>query len=180
MKTLVLYESRYGSTKKYAEDIANRVGADVFPLKKFKWKTLPDYQIVIFGGWIKGGEIIGLNKFLQHWKDMEDNQSVIVFGSGMSIPTKDTRALLIEQNLLDLYHLRFYQFRGTFDFQKLKFPDNFIINQSIAGMARDPANEEKVNDLNWVKSNPINYYDQEKVDKVCQVIQDIRLGTAKQ
>ena len=179
MKTLVLYESRYGSTKKYAEDIANRVGADVFPLKKFKWKTLLDYDIVVFGGWIKGGEIVGLNKFLQHWEDMKESHSIIVFGSGMSIVSKDTRALLTEQNLLDLYHFRFHQFRGSFDFQKLKFPANFIINQSIARMAKDPANEEKVNDLNWVKNNPIDYYDQENVDKVCRVIQDIRLGTAK-
>jgi hypothetical protein len=29
---------------------------------------------------------------------------------------------MIEQNLLDMYHVRYYQFRGSFDMKKLHFP----------------------------------------------------------
>ena len=53
MRTLIVYESQSGSTKKYAEDIAKAVSADLLPLKKFKAKIIPDYDCIVFGGWVE-------------------------------------------------------------------------------------------------------------------------------
>ena len=178
MKTLVLYESKYGSTQKYAEDIAKHSDADLFPLKKFRWKNLRDYEIVVFGGYVRGGNVQGINDFLSHWDEM-DGKAVIIFASGMGIPTKETRENLIEQNVLGDYHLRFYQLRGSFDYSKLKFADRLVFDQSIKAMSRDPESAGQANDLDWVKSNPIPSYDQERVDYICGVIQKIKIGEAK-
>lgn len=177
MKTLVLYTSKYGSTEAYAKEIAERVNADIFPLKKFKWKTIDQYDIVLFGGWVKAGTIEGINDFLSadHWKRME-NKSVLVFASGMSIPDKNSRTLLIESNLLDEYHIRFYQLRGSFDFSKLNFLDRMLIGQSINGMYSNPETADKARDLEWVKENPILAHDTEKIDKICSVIMALKTG----
>ena len=64
MKTLVLYQSKTGNTEKYANDIAKRVNADIFPLKRFKAKKLSEYDTIVFGGWVKGGKIQGIDEFL--------------------------------------------------------------------------------------------------------------------
>lgn len=178
MKTLVIYESKYGSTEKYARDIASRVEGDILPFKKVKWKRLDEYEIIVFGSYVRGGNIEKINEFLSHWNVLE-GKAILVFANGMGMPTKESRENLIEQNVLGDYHLRFYQFRGSFDFSKLKFPDNFLFNKSISLMASHPELGGNAQDLNFVKENPIEVYDSEKVEKVIEVVQKIKLGEAK-
>lgn len=177
MKTLIIYESKYGSTEKYAKDIGTRVDADVVPFKKFKWKNIDNYDIVVFGSYIRGGNITKVNDFLQHWGEM-DGKAVIVFAVGMSLATKESREQLINSNVLYDLHLRFYQFQGTFDFSKLKFPDNFMFNQSIKMMQAHPEMGGSPEQLDWIKENPINVYDSDKVERVVTVIQKIKTGEA--
>jgi|SRR5574344_1827161 len=173
MKTLVLYTSMTGSTEKYAHDIANAVGGEAFSLKTFSWRKIDDYGIVIYGGWIMGGTIQGLNKFFQHWDKSLKNKNVIIFSVGMTIPTAEGRHLLIEQNLLDLYHVRYYQVRGSFDINKLHFPYKFMINNSIKMAVNDPNASEDQKSLALVKDHPIEVYDNEKIEKILTVVRSI-------
>lgn len=173
MKTLVLYTSMTGSAEKYAKDIASAVNGDAFPLKKFNWRKINDYGIVVYGGWIMGGTIQGLNKFFQHWDKQLKSKQVIIFSSGMTIPTAEGRHILIEQNLLDLYHVRYYQFRGSFDITKLHFPYKFMINNSIRMAVNDPNASEDQKSLALVKDHPIVAYDGEKVERVITVIRGL-------
>ena len=124
---------------------------------------------------LAGTELEGLDIL----RSIDDGKAVIIFASGMGIPTKETRENLIEQNVLGDYHLRFYQLRGSFDYSKLKFADRLVFDQSIKAMSRDPESAGQANDLDWVKSNPILSYDQERVDYICGVIQKIKIGEAK-
>jgi|LAHS01.1.fsa_nt_gb menaquinone-dependent protoporphyrinogen IX oxidase len=176
MKTLILYTSKTGNTKTYAEDIAKQVNADVAPLKGFRLKKMADYDTIVFGGWVEGGTIKGLDKFLAEYPKIE-KKNVIVFSVGMSIPTPDGRSLMIEQNLLDMYHVRYYQFRGSFDMKKLHFPYNFLIMNSLKMMANDATATADQKALLGIKDNPIIVYDREKVDKVVSIINQLSLET---
>jgi menaquinone-dependent protoporphyrinogen IX oxidase len=53
-KTIVLYESKTGFTRKYAEWIAEELDAELFPLQEARRSIdaakLQDYDAVIFGG----------------------------------------------------------------------------------------------------------------------------------
>ncbi|MCQ2911926.1 MAG: flavodoxin domain-containing protein [Bacilli bacterium] len=173
MKTLVLYESKSGSTAKYAEDIAKRVNADVAPLKKFKLKKMKEYDTIVFGGWIRGGNIQGINKFLQHWDSISE-KNVLVFACGMSIATKEARQNLIDQNLLDMYHLRFYQFRGSFAFEKLGPLEKFLIKNSVKQLSKDSEDDNTRMIANIIEQ-PIEFYDTEKVNRVVSVIETLAL-----
>lgn len=173
MKTLVLYESKVGSTAKYAEDIAKRVNAEIAPLKKFKLKKMKEYDTIVFGGWIKGGNIQGINKFLQYWDHVSD-KNVLVFGCGMSIPTKEARQNLIDQNLLDMYHLRFYQLRGSFVFEKLGPLEKFLIKNSVNQLSKD-SEDENTRTIANILEQPIEFYDSEKVNRIVSVIEALAL-----
>lgn len=174
MKTLVLYESKTGSTAKYAEDIAKRVNADVYPLKKFKLKNMSDYDTIVFGGWIRGGEIQGLNKFLQAWDSISE-KNVLIFGTGMSFATKEGREQLINQNLLDMYHVRFYQVRGSFHFDQLGFVEKMMIKASVKQLqGTDLAPEQAA--LATIIEQPIEWYDHEKMDRIVTVIETLAVG----
>lgn len=170
MKTLVLYNSKTGSTKKYAEDIAQMVDGDVYPLKKANLKKIIDnYDIIVFGGWVKGSQIQGINDFLIHW-DLMEKKNVIVFSCGMSFPTAEGRKNLIDSNVLDLYHLRFYQLQGNFEYKKLDLVNKFLISNSLRMMQKDEQYASSARSLAEIKENPLIVYDQKGVDKIVNVI----------
>lgn len=172
MRTLVLYESKNGSTKKYAEDIALGISADILPLKKFKWKNINEYDTIVFGGWVLGGKIRGIDEFLGHWPEME-TKNVLIFSSGMSYVTKEGRETLISQNLLDMYHLRFYQLRGSFDYSKLNFFHKMMISNSLRLMARSGEDSEDADYVSRLKETPLEYYDQTGIDRMLSVLHRI-------
>ena len=57
MKTIVIYNSQTGFTKRYAEWIAEETGADCLALSAAKKKDLAIYEAIIFGSWACGGSI---------------------------------------------------------------------------------------------------------------------------
>ena len=169
MKTLIVYCSSTGSTKKYAEEIANSTHADLLPIKKFKKKLIKDYDTIVFGGWVMGGKIKGIDEFLVNWDYMSE-KNVIVFSVGMSFPSKQGRDELISSNLLDMYHLRYYMLRGNFEYQKLKFPYKFLFSNSLRMIENDPEASPDQKALLAVKDMPIIYHDDEGVNKLISII----------
>ena len=57
MKTIVIYNSQTGFTKRYAEWIAEAAGADCLELSAAKKKDLTAYEAIIFGSWACAGSI---------------------------------------------------------------------------------------------------------------------------
>ncbi len=83
MKTIVIYYSQTGFTKRYAKWIAEAKKADCLELSKAKKKNLSEYKTIIFGSWACAGGIRKLNWFkknIDKWKD----KKLIVFCVGAS------------------------------------------------------------------------------------------------
>lgn len=57
MKSIVVYHSKYGSTREYAEWIGAETGAEVVALKEAKRKDLAGYDAVAFGGPFYAGRL---------------------------------------------------------------------------------------------------------------------------
>lgn len=93
MKTVVIYNSQTGFTKRYAEWIAEESGADCFELKEAKKKNLDEYDAIVYGGWACAGSISKIGWFkgnINKWNDKkliafcvggspEDNPDIDVF-----------------------------------------------------------------------------------------------------
>ncbi len=56
MNGIIVYGGKYGSTRQYAEWIAQKTGYRAVPLKKVKSADLSDYQTIVVGGSIKMGK----------------------------------------------------------------------------------------------------------------------------
>ena len=169
MRTLILYTSATGGTKKYAEDIASGIQGDVFPLKKYKWKDIDSYDTVVYGGWVMGGKIQGIDDFLAHFDEME-KKNVLIFASGMGFPSAESRDNLISTNVLDIYHIRFYQLRGSFDYSKLRFPYSLMMKASLRQMQNDPSLASQVEMMDSLKDQPLEFYDAQGIDKILSVL----------
>lgn len=181
MKTIVLYVSKTGNTEAYAKDLASRVEGEALPLKKFKWKKqLADYDCIVFGGWSMGGKIQGVDKFLSHYDEMhEAGKDIIIFSTGISYPTPEGRKQMISINLLDLYRVRYYQIRGSFDMNKLRFPYKQMMGAMLRKTGADPNLDANKQALVELLDRPLEVYDTEKVEKIANRIKLIAEERAK-
>lgn len=177
MRTLILYYSKTGNTEKYAQDIARAVNADVLPFKKFKPKMIQNYDTIVFGARVLGNKIQKIDDFLRYYEDMED-KNVILFSVGMSMVTKETRASMISSNLLDMYHVRYYQLRGSFDFKKLGKIEQFMFSNSLRMIANNSDATPDQRMLLTIKDHPIEYYDNAGIEKIITVINKLSIPEA--
>lgn len=59
-RIVVVYESKYGYTKRYAEWLGEALSCPVFERKAFRPRNLSKYETVIYGGGIYAGVISGI------------------------------------------------------------------------------------------------------------------------
>ena len=62
MLTAVVYTGNTGFTEKYANWVANQLKCDLFRLEDVTMDDLKQYPLVVYGGWVKGGLIQGLDE----------------------------------------------------------------------------------------------------------------------
>lgn len=80
MKAIVIYRSKTGFTKRYAEWISAALGCDMAETKTVK--DLTGYDTLIYGAYCHAGMIAGLKKFLKTAEPLKKN--IVVFATGAS------------------------------------------------------------------------------------------------
>ena len=92
MKAIVIYSSKRGSTKQYAEWIAEELNkkceCDFVPFKESKQYNLYEYDLIVYGGWIRGSGIVDFD-VLSKRLDEELLSKMVVFGCGIADETPD-------------------------------------------------------------------------------------------
>ncbi len=128
MRTIVIYKSKSGFTKKYAEWIAEELAADLFASEKVTPEMLRAYDTVIFGG---GLHIVGINgvKLITQHLDLLQDKKVVVFAVGSTPPREEDLAEVRTKNFTpeQLEQIHFFYLRGGFDFGKLKPMDKVLM-----------------------------------------------------
>ena len=91
--SIVIYTSKRGSTKQYAEWIAEDLGCRALPLADAlnEGIDLHDYDCVIYGGWIRGSGIVDFDRFAA-LLDADIMSRLIVFGTGFADETAENYA----------------------------------------------------------------------------------------
>lgn len=100
MKTIVIYHSETGFTKRYAQWIAAETGADCAALSAAKKKNLTAYDTIIFGSSAYAGMIKKLGWFkknLEKWAD----KKLVLFCTGANPMDSPEIKPFLEQNLKD-------------------------------------------------------------------------------
>ncbi|MDD6570982.1 MAG: flavodoxin domain-containing protein [Thermoflexaceae bacterium] len=121
MKRIVVYTSKTGFTKKYAEWIAEDLQCEVRELSKVSADLLKEYEQVIYGGWIMGGMICGYDKI----KPLH-LENLVVFGCGMTVPSEEVRKQVAKQNEIPVE--RFFYLEGGYNPKKVGFVGKMMIN----------------------------------------------------
>lgn len=134
---MVIYESNTGFTQQYAQWIAEALGCAIKPVKSVSVQDLNGIDKVIFGGWIMGNNIVGLEKM----KKLA--VPAVVFAVGASEQGEETEAAIRGQNRLG--DSEFYYFQGGFRFDQLGFVQRsmLIMVKKAAAKKENPTQADR-------------------------------------
>jgi menaquinone-dependent protoporphyrinogen IX oxidase len=125
MKSIIVYQSKSGYTKRYMEMLSELVEATLVELKTLNPMVLSDYDNILYAGGVYAGKISGIKKFFKLYGDKSCDKLVIV-AVGASPSTNELKNKLMDDNLILEYNdnsdkLEFFYLQGGFDPDKLNF-----------------------------------------------------------
>lgn len=128
MQTVVIYKSKTGFAKKYAEWIAEELAADIFDVSNVTTNMLTAYDTVIYGGGLYAGGINGVKYITKNFDTLKDKR-VVVFATGVSPSREAVISEVRDKNftLEQQKQIQFFYLRGGFNFSKLKPFDKVIM-----------------------------------------------------
>ena len=83
MKSIVIYKSKYGSTKKYAEWIAKELSCEAVDAKDINKGDLHKYDTIIYGGGLYAETINGVHLITKNFDAIKDKK-LVVFTTGIT------------------------------------------------------------------------------------------------
>lgn len=98
MKCLVTYASKYGSTKKYAQWIAEELACDLRDSKDVNGALLAQYDVIIHGGGLYAGGLSGIHTIAKNF-DVISGKEIILFSCGLADPQDPENVAHIEAGL---------------------------------------------------------------------------------
>ena len=115
MSTIVIYKTKYGSTKTYADWIAQELGCDVVDAKNVRIEDLLKYDTIIYGGGLYAEVIAGVTLITKNMDKLE-GKKIIVYSTGIT-PLKYREyydKLVLEKNFKTemLNKIKVYNFLG--------------------------------------------------------------------
>lgn len=131
MNTIVVYQSSTGFTKQYALWLAEELSCRAVSLKEASDTEIEDAKLVIFGGWVMGGMISGLDKIRKM-----NPRKLIVFAVGSTPEEMVDIDLMKEQNHLE--ETLFFYMTGGFHFEKL----NVMVRVMLKMLKKSAAKKE--------------------------------------
>lgn len=135
---IVLYQSKYGSAKKYAEWIKNSLSCELAAIKDYRG-NLNNYEVIIFAGGIYAGGIDGIRQ-LKKLLGGSSQAAVLIFATGASPYDEKAIEELKKRNLKDFpVSAALFYGRGIYDESMMSFKDRTMcrmLRKSL--MKKDP------------------------------------------
>ncbi len=133
-RKLILYRSKYGSTKEYIKELADRIEGDcvISDVKKFSG-NLKDYSIIILGSCTYMGRIMIVD-FIRENKKILKSRKVYLFSVGLipedSEASRQSFELIPEEVRRNL--LGYRKLPGRISVAKLNFFERMILKMTKA------------------------------------------------
>ena len=124
-KTAVIYKSKYGAAKKYAEWIAKDLNASLFDVSSIKPAQLMDFDMVIYGGGMYAGNINGVKLVAAN-----PCKSLVIFTVGLADPKSSDFSEVLAKAFTPeiLSKIKAFHLRGALNFSNLSLVHKGIIS----------------------------------------------------
>lgn len=149
MNAIVIYKSKYGSTKAYAEWIAEELSCDALDAKKIKVDDLLSYDTIVYGGGLYAEVIAGVTLITKNIEKL-DGKKIAVFTTGITpLDCRDYYDKLVleknfKPNMLD--KIKVFNFMGKMIIDELSLPHKTAIKalKKLMSSKENPSEMEQL------------------------------------
>ena len=145
---IIIYGSKYGTTRKYAEELSRRTGIEVVEYSDIE--DINRYDTVIYLGALYAGSVLGLKKTLNKLRDI-NNKKVIIATVGLADPNDEENRKGIKDKIKSqiydciYYRSKIFFLRGAIDYSQLSLKHKTMmafINRKVKGMKEEEKTAE--------------------------------------
>lgn len=178
-KTAVIYSSVYGSTKEYAQWIAESLSADLYENKNLDASVLKPYDLLIYGGGLYAGGVSGISLISKHPELIRDKK-VFVFTCGVADPKDPKNVEHILSSLDSVFSaelkqlISFYHLRGRMNYDLLK-PKHRLMMWMMKKMLLKKKPEERTEEDNGILDTYGAVADFVDRDSISPIIEEAKL-----
>ena len=168
-RIIVVYTSIYGSTKTYAEWIAEALDARLARVKEITPGNLGDYDTVVYGGGLYAGGIAGIKRITQ-----VTCKNLVIFTVGLADPATTDYSPVIDGLSAELRkNARFFHLRGGIDYKRLGLLHKAMMaikkREIIKKTASELTGEEKL--LLETYGSQTNFCDKDSIKPLVDYVQ---------
>lgn len=172
-KIAVIYNSKYGTTKRYAGWIALKLQADLYEVSDIRNKDLNEYDTIIYGGPLYLGKIKGINFIKKNYEKIK-NKNIVIFIVGMMSFNEEYIKAMLENNYSEemIKLIKSFYLRGDLNYNELNTIDRVLmkgLKKSILSKDKDKLNED---DKMILKSfaEPMKFCDKKSINDLINSI----------
>ncbi len=149
MNTIVIYKSKYGSTKQYAKWIAEALSCKAVESKNIKVEELREYDAIVYGGGLYAEIINGVSLITKNTEQLKDKK-IAVFSTGITpLDCRDYYdKMVIEKNFKNGVpeNVKVFNFLGKMIIDELSFVHKTALKtlKKIMSGKENPSEMEKL------------------------------------
>lgn len=167
---VVIYKSKYGSTKKYAEWISEELKCDLLESAEIEEDRLKKYSTVIFGGGLYASGINGIKLINRNYEIIKD-KNILIFTVGLS-STQDKSIFkpIIEKNFTqDMQeNIDFFHFRGGINYKELSLLHKLMMTMLKRMVSKKNEKERTLDDEDILKTygKKVDFTDKNHIEPI--------------
>ncbi|RBP61028.1 menaquinone-dependent protoporphyrinogen IX oxidase [Alkalibaculum bacchi] len=172
-KTVVIYKSKTGFAKKYAQWISEELHCDLMENNGLKLSDIQSYDVIIYGGGLYAIGINGLKLIKNNYEALKDKK-VIVFATGATPPREEDVNKVWEANFSEEQRntiTRFY-LRGGFNFSELKKGDKLLISMLKKKLQNDKNPTEDGVGMLAAIDKPVDFTDKKNIYELVNYVKE--------
>lgn len=127
-KILVIYQSKTGFTRKYAQWIAEETGCDLLPYEQRERADFSPYDMILYGGGFYAGTIAGIKWFKKKLPELSGKRTA-VFATGSTPANTPEAEKAMKQNFTpqEWKQLKAFYLPGGLNYEKMGSADKFLM-----------------------------------------------------
>ncbi|HEX3077150.1 MAG TPA: flavodoxin domain-containing protein [Lachnospiraceae bacterium] len=173
MKIVVVYKSKTGFTKRYAQWIAEELGCGIVEEKKASAGVIKDYSLVIYGGGIIAGQISGLKKF--KLVASKENKKLIVFATGAtSMDAKQEIDNVRNRNLPEGNEIPFFYFQSGINYNEMGFGGKMMMKMFTSMLEKKSSKTPEEQGQLDVLKNSSDFTKREDIEPLIKYVKEMK------
>jgi len=153
LKTIVVYKSKYGSSKQYALWIAEELKCTVEKAENINIQEILSYDVIIYVGGLYAGGVNGFKQIRKHLSSMQDKKLLLCMVGATNPSEKGKYHQVYLNNVPEQYQdiVKPFSLRGDQLMTKMSGIHRLMMKFPKAELEKIPENERTAEDIDFLE-----------------------------